>query len=110
MLAFEATRLCHGEAAATEAAETARRTFEEGAAAEGLPTIERPAGMALVVDLLVAAGLVASKGEARRLIKGGGARLNDAVIADEAASIAAAAGDTIKLSAGRKRHALVRIQ
>jgi tyrosyl-tRNA synthetase len=115
ILAGEVTRLAHGDAAAAEAAETARRTFEQGGTAEGLPTIEiahaeLEAGMA-VVDLLVAAGLAASKGEARRLIRGGGARLNDGAIADESAK--AGIGDldgdgVIKLSAGRKRHALVR--
>ena len=109
VLAFEATKLAHGEAAAADAAETARRTFEDGAAAEGLPTIERPAGSLAVVDLLVATGLAASKGEARRLIKGGGAKLDDGAIADEAATVEAAAGATLKLSAGKKRHALVKI-
>jgi tyrosyl-tRNA synthetase len=112
VLAFEATKLCHGEAAAAEAAETARRTFEEGAAAEGLPTITWPAAQLAagvpVVDLLVAAGLATSKGEARRLIRGGGARLDDAAIADDAAVAAAGAGAVLKLSAGRKRHVLVR--
>ena len=96
-------------AAALEAAETARRTFEEGAAAEGLPTIELAAGRHAVVDLLVASGLAASKGEAKRLIKGGGAKLDDGAIADEAATVEAAAGATLKLSAGKKRHALVKI-
>ncbi len=112
VLAFEATRLAHGEAAALAAAETARQTFEVGAAAEGLPTIdmsaERLAVGVPVVDLLVATGLAASKGEARRLIKGGGARIDDAVVSDEAATAKAAAGATLKLSAGRKRHALVK--
>jgi tyrosyl-tRNA synthetase len=115
VLAFEATRLCHGEAAAHEAAETARRTFEDGAAAEGLPTVEISAarfgdgGGVAIVELLVTSGLAPSKGEARRLIKGGGARLDDAVITDEAALVHAASGTTLKLSAGRKRHALVRV-
>ena len=109
VLAFEATKLAHGAAAAVEAAETARRTFEDGAAAEGLPTIERPAGMHTVVDLLVAAGLAASKGEARRLIKGGGAKLDDTAIESEAATIAAGTGTILKLSAGKKRHALVKL-
>ncbi len=116
ILAFEVTKLAHGEEAATEAAETARRTFEQGAAAEGLPTIdvaraELEAGLP-VVDLLVSAGLAASKGEARRLIKGAGAKMNDAAIADEAAKATTADlnGDgVIKLSAGKKRHALVRV-
>ncbi|SMH58316.1 tyrosine--tRNA ligase [Azospirillum agricola] len=116
ILANEVTRLAHGEEAAKEAAETARRAFEEGAAAEGLPTIDvaradLEAGIA-VVDLLVSAGLAASKGEARRLIKGGGAKLNDGAIADETAK--ATAGDlnadsVVKLSAGKKRHVLVKV-
>ena len=114
VLAFEATRLCHGEDAANEAAETARRTFEEGATAEGLPTVEIPqaqlaAGLPAYEALRIA-GLAASNGEARRLIKGGGARLNDAVISDEnqALSPADLADGVIKLSAGKKRHALLK--
>ncbi|BAI73022.1 tyrosyl-tRNA synthetase [Azospirillum sp. B510] len=116
ILANEVTRLAHGEEAALEAAETARRAFEEGAAADGLPSIEvaradLEAGLP-VVDLLVSAGLAASKGEARRLIKGGGAKLNDGPIADETAKATAAdlnADGVVKLSAGKKRHALVKV-
>ncbi|CAO3407587.1 tyrosine--tRNA ligase [Azospirillum largimobile] len=116
ILANEVTKLAHGEEAALEAAETARRAFEEGAAAEGLPSIEvaraeLEAGLP-VVDLLVSAGLAASKGEARRLIKGGGAKLNDGPIADEAAKATTAdlnADGVVKLSAGKKRHALVKV-
>ncbi|CAO3353762.1 tyrosine--tRNA ligase [Azospirillum melinis] len=116
ILANEVTKLAHGEEAALEAAETARRAFEEGAAAEGLPSIEvaradLEAGLA-VVDLLVAAGLAASKGEARRLIKGGGAKLNDGPIADETVKATAVdlnADGVVKLSAGKKRHALVKV-
>jgi tyrosyl-tRNA synthetase len=115
VLAHEVTKLAHGEEAALEAAETARRTFEQGAAAEGLPSIDVPraeleAGVP-VVDLLVSTGLAASKGEARRLIKGAGAKMNDAAIADEAAKATSAdlnADRVIKLSAGKKRHALVK--
>jgi tyrosyl-tRNA synthetase len=114
-LAYEATKLAHGEAAASEAAETARRTFEQGALAEGLPTVEvgsddLAAGIP-VVDLLVRAELAASKGEARRLIKGNGARLNDAAITDEAQTVTTADLNTdgvMKLSAGKKRHVLVK--
>ena len=89
ILATEATALAHGRAAAEEAAETARKVFEQGVAAEGLPSVEIPdaefgAGMPAFA-LFVRAGLAASNGEARRLIRGGGARLNDAVIADEGA-------------------------
>jgi tyrosyl-tRNA synthetase len=115
ILANAVTALAHGEEAAREAAETARRAFEEGAAAEGLPTIEvarndLDAGIA-VVDLLVSAGLAASKGEARRLIKGNGVKLNDVAVSDEAAKASAAdlnADNAVKLSAGKKRHALVK--
>ncbi|CAO3414946.1 tyrosine--tRNA ligase [Azospirillum endophyticum] len=117
ILANEVTKLAHGEEAALEAAETARRAFEEGAAAEGLPSIEvaradLEAGIP-VVDLLVSAGLAASKGEARRLIKGGGARLNDGPIADETVKATASdlnADGVVKLSAGKKRHALVKVE
>lgn len=115
ILANAVTALAHGEDAARDAAETARRAFEEGAAAEGLPTIEiargdLDAGIA-VVDLLVSAGLAASKGEARRLIKGNGIKLNDVTVSDEAAKASAAdlnADNAVKLSAGKKRHALVK--
>lgn len=115
ILANAVTALAHGEEAARDAAETARRAFEEGAAAEGLPTIEiarsdLDAGIA-VVDLLVSAGLAASKGEARRLIKGNGIKLNDATVSDEAAKASAAdlnADNAVKLSAGKKRHVLVK--
>lgn len=115
ILATEVTTLCHGAEAAEAAAETARQTFEAGAASEGLPTIDVArgdidAGIAMV-DALVQAGLAASKGEARRLIRGGGARVNDAPVSDEAAMIGGDALDgdgVVKLSAGKKRHALLR--
>jgi tyrosyl-tRNA synthetase len=115
VLAFEATRLCHGEAAAREAAETARATFEEGARGTALPTIEMPRAAietgVPAFELLVRAGLAASNSEARKLIRGGGARVNDKVVDNETRAVAMAdvTGDgVIKLSAGRKRHALVR--
>ncbi len=109
VLATEATALLHGRAAAQAAAETARSTFEEGAAAETLPAITA-ALPAPFVDLVVAAGLAASKGEARRLIAQNGLRLNDAVVGDAALSVTAAdlRDGAAKLSAGRKRHVLVR--
>lgn len=114
-LADEATRLCHGPDAAVAAAETARRTFEEGRTGSALPTIEIPraeltAGVP-AFDLIRRAGLADSNGAARRLIKGGGGRINDSVIDDEMARITAAdlnKDGVIKLSAGKKRHALVR--
>ena len=114
ILADEATRLCHGVAAAEASRETARKTFEEGATGDALPTLDVPLaeltqGIA-AFELLRRAGLAASNGEARRLIKGGGARLNDAVIAEETHQVTASdltAEGLIKLSAGRKRHALI---
>ena len=114
MLANLATGLAHGEPAAAAAAETARSTFEEGAAAETLPgidvrSVELAAGIS-VVRLFVESGLAASNGEARRLIRGGGARLNDTPITDEARLVSTAdlIGGAAKLSAGRKQHRLIR--
>jgi tyrosyl-tRNA synthetase len=111
ILATEVTRLAHGGAAADQAAETARQTFEQGALAETLPTIEVDlAGGIPIVQLLVQAGLAGSNGEARRLIKGGGARLNDEAVADETRLVGSAdlRDGALKLSSGRKRHVLVR--
>ncbi|MEO6839451.1 MAG: tyrosine--tRNA ligase [Bradyrhizobium sp.] len=115
VLATEATALLHGRDAANAASETARQTFEEGAIAESLPTIGIPraeleAG-AGVLGLFVKAGLVASNGEARRQIKGGGLRVNDAAVTDE--KMVLTSGDltpegVIKLSLGRKRHVLLK--
>lgn len=115
VLATEATALLHGRDAANEAAETARRTFEEGALAETLPTVEIPrgeldAGLG-VLNAFVKAGLVASNGEARRQIKGGGLRVNDEAVTDE--KMALSAGNltpegVIKLSFGKKKHVLIR--
>ena len=109
VLATEATALLHGRDAAGTAAETARKAFEEGAAAETLPTIAATLP-APFIDLAVQAGLAASKGEARRLIAQNGLRLNDVVITDAAATVTAAdlTDGAAKLSAGRKRHVLVR--
>jgi tyrosyl-tRNA synthetase len=115
VLATEATRLVHGREAAGMAADTARATFEEGQAAETLPSVtvaaaELAAGIP-AFRLFAEAGLAGSGGEARRLIRGGGARVNDAAIADEARPITLAdlQDGTIKLSAGRKQHRLVRV-
>ncbi|MDE2240333.1 MAG: tyrosine--tRNA ligase [Rhodospirillales bacterium] len=111
ILATEATTLAHGRAAAAEAAETARKLFTEGVAAGALPSINLTAaefGDGLpAFALLVKAGLAASNGEARRLIRGGGARLDDAVITDEAQLIAPKPEQ--KLSAGKKQHVLVKL-
>jgi tyrosyl-tRNA synthetase len=109
VLATEATALLHGRAAAEQAAETARRAFEQGEAAETLPSIAH-ALPASVVDLLAAAKLVASKGEARRLVAQNGVRLNDAPVTDPLQPVTAAdlRDGAAKLSLGRKRHVLVR--
>jgi tyrosyl-tRNA synthetase len=114
ILATEATALCHGPAAAARAADTAQATFERGEAADSLPThLVAQADLAQglpAIKLLVDSGLVASNGEARRLIRGGGARLNDQPIADEALIITAddLRDGAMKLSAGRKQHRLIR--
>ena len=125
ILATEATRLCHGSGEAAKAESTSLETFEggvrtgapglQGNLSVGLPTIEilrsrLDAGVP-VYDLLREAGLVKSNSEARRLIRGGGARINDEPVRDETGTVGPAdltADGAIKLSAGRKRHALVR--
>lgn len=115
VLANEATRLAHGEAAAREAAETARLAFEEGEAVETLPsvTVKLPEFESSLpaYRLFVLAGLAASNAEARRLIRGGGARVNDEVIPDETLIIGPShvRRGVIKLSVGRKQHRLVRL-
>ena len=115
VLADQTTGLCHGEAAAREAAETARRTFEAGAAGSALPSIDVPKAAleegVLAYELFNQAGLCKSNGEARRLIKGGGGRINDVAIPEELHKVTVRDVDAeglIKLSAGKKRHALVR--
>ena len=114
ILATGVTALLHGREAAEQAAETARKTFEEGALAENLPSIEVPAaelqdGIGLQT-LFVKADLAASNGEARRHVKGGAVRVNDRQITDE--KLAIGDGDVVdgvvKLSLGKKKHVLVR--
>ena len=116
ILATEATALCHGRAAAEEAAKTAQQVFEQGAAAESLPTVtvaaaELATGIPAFA-LLVQAGMAATNGEARRLIRGGGARLNDVPFTEEAQPVTVAdlRDGALKLSAGRKQHKLIRIE
>ena len=114
VLATEATALAHGRAAAGDAAETARATFEAGETADTLPTYTVAAAELAqgvpVYRLLAESGLCASLGEARRLIRGGGARVNDVVAPDEAGIVTAAdlRDGALKLSAGRKQHRLIR--
>ncbi len=115
-LAFETTKLLHGKAAADEAERTALETFEQGAAGADLPRVaisstDLDAGFT-IVDALTQAGLCKSKGEARRLVAGGGARLNDNKISDETTALTAdtfSAGD-VKISAGKKKHAIVQLK
>jgi tyrosyl-tRNA synthetase len=116
VLATEATALVHGRAAADEASETARKTFEEGSLAETLPTIEidraeLEKGLGVLTAFAEKAGLVASNGEARRQIKAGGLKVNDASVSDEKMTLTAkdlTPEGVIKLSLGRKRHVLLR--
>jgi tyrosyl-tRNA synthetase len=106
VLADAATAMCRGEAAAAEAAETARRTFEEGTVGDALPSHAVPTGTIGLVDALVALGLAASKGEARRLIKGGGARIDGGKVSDEGQVVTV--GDApVRISAGKKHHGLL---
>ena len=116
ILATEITGLCHGRNAAEQAAESARRTFEEGALGQDLPSIDvdrhsLESGIP-AYELLCKAGLASSNSDARRLIKGGGGKINDQRIATDTYVVVIAdlnADGVIKLSAGKKRHALVRI-
>lgn len=114
ILANEATKLCRGADAAQTAEATARETFVRGGAGADLPTVtlaaESLAQGINIVDLFMEAGLGKSKGEIRRLIKQGGAKVNDEKVADENALVSADSltDGQIKLSAGKKRHALVK--
>ncbi len=111
VLATEATAMLHGRAAAEDAAETARRTFEEGQSAAGLPTItlDLDTGVGLLAAC-VAAGFASSNGEARRSVQGGAVRVNDQAVADEKLVLTRAlmADGVIKLSMGKKKHVLVK--
>jgi len=116
VLATEATALVHGRQAAEEAAETARKTFEEGTLAESLPTVEiqrsdLDRGLGVLTAFAERAGLVASNGEARRQIKAGGLRVNDCTVVDDKAVLTASdlsPQGVIKLSLGKKKHVLLR--
>ncbi len=106
ILATEATALCRGRAAANEAAETARKTFEEGASGESLPRFGVAGGSIGIVDALIALGFCKSKGEARRLIAGGGARIDGERVGDDG-TIVAIGTQAIRISAGKKIHGLI---
>jgi tyrosyl-tRNA synthetase len=111
ILATEATRLCHGDENAREAAATAARAFA-GDATQGLPTFTLKAGEpALIIDVVVALGMASSKGEARRLIDQGGVRLNDKPVKAATAGVTEAdldAAGAARLSVGKKRHGIIR--
>jgi tyrosyl-tRNA synthetase len=114
VLANEATALLHGRAAAELAAETARKTFEEGVLSADLPTVTLPfaeieAGLG-VLNAFVKASLTPSTGEARRQIKAGGLKLNDAPVSDERYVLKESdfANGVAKLSVGKKKHVLLR--
>lgn len=117
VLATEATTLVHGRDAAEKAAETARKTFEEGAIAADLPTVSIPAnalsGGVGVLNLMVMAGLAKSNGEARRHVESGAVKINDEPVGDAKVSADTSflnADGTMKLSFGKKRHVLVKPQ
>jgi tyrosyl-tRNA synthetase len=110
ILATEATAVLHGREAALAASETARRTFEEGTLAEGLPTISAklPEG---VLNLAVACGLAASNSEARKLIANNGLRINDVAVSDPKLIVGVndvTSDGIVKLSSGKKKHVLVK--
>ena len=107
VLANEVTRLCRGEDAARTAEATASATFAGGGVGEDLPVFAIPAEGVSIVDALVGIGFAASRGEAKRLVAGGGARIDGAAIADEAHHIAASDGER-RISSGKKKHGVLR--
>jgi tyrosyl-tRNA synthetase len=112
VLANEATALLHGRKEADAAAETARRTFEEGASAEGLPTLHLDLAKGIgVLQACVAAGFASSNGEARRAVQGGAVRVNDVPVTDERMVLSMSslnADGVVKLSMGKKKHVLIK--
>jgi tyrosyl-tRNA synthetase len=108
VLANEVTRLVRGEEAARAAETTAAATFAGGGLGQDLPTFEVGPGGIGIIDALIGLGFAASRGEAKRLIAGGGARLDGTAITDEAYHITLASGEA-KLSSGKKKHGILRI-
>lgn len=106
-LAYEATKLCHGEDDAKKAEAAAIEAFEKGGS-EGLPEVELEARTYTAFELFAASGLAESNGKARKLIQGGGARIDDEKLADENAEIEVK--DGMKLSSGKKKHLIVRVK
>ncbi len=116
ILANEATKMLHGEKAALEAEETARKVFEQGGIGDNLPVYEidnakLEAGIS-IAQLFTESGLTSSNGEAKKLIQGGGARINDDKITEIGLMVNKSflQADVIKLSAGKKKHALVKVK
>jgi tyrosyl-tRNA synthetase len=107
VLADEATAMAHGEAAAGGAAETARKTFEEGAVGESLPTLEMDRGRYPLYEVLGWIGFASSRNEARRLIKQGAVKIDGDVVTNEQYQLEVDSYET-KLSVGKKRHGIVR--
>ncbi len=105
VLANEATAMCRGRAAAEQAADTARRTFEEGASGESLPSFPVSGGAIGIVEALVGLGFVASNGEARRKIAEGAVRVDGEAVKEPTASIDVAS--PVRLSLGKKRHGML---
>ncbi len=114
ILAFETTKMAHGETAATNAAETARATFEGQGTGGDLPTYEFPSGSApAIIDIAIALGFAATRGEAKRLIEQGGLRLNDRAVESLTATVSnddLDASGLARLSAGKKRHGVVKVK
>lgn len=112
ILAFEATKICRGETEATAAQDTAVKTFEMGVAGGDLPSLQKTSVDGLsILDAFLEIGFVASKGEARRLIKQSGLKLNDKVISDENYVLSASdvVDGQVKLSQGKKKHGLIKV-
>ena len=114
VLAFEATKLCHGEEAAKTAANTAQKLFEQGVAGGDLPTFEVPKSRLndmQIAEAFTLSGLAATNGEVKRLVKGGGAKINDAKVNAHNETINDKMCDndfTIKISSGKKKHAIIK--
>jgi tyrosyl-tRNA synthetase len=107
VLANEVTKLCRGEEAAKTAEATAAATFGGGGIGANLPEFFVPAEGVTIVDALVGIGFATSRGEAKRLVAGGGARLDGVAISDESYRIPGDCGE-LRLSSGKKRHGVLR--
>lgn len=107
VLADAATAMAHGQTAANDAAKTAQQTFEQGAAGGDLPVFEISEAQISILDALVGIGFCASKGEAKRMVAGGGARIDDEAVGDAGTMIDIVDADK-KISAGKKKHGLLR--